>query len=84
MGVSRAAGAAGGTIHADVDVEFAGETAHCKQVPFQVSTAGDQTRITGTIPATLSDFRIDPPSLLTVPIKNQIPVTVETTWKRSQ
>jgi hypothetical protein len=47
-----------------------------------VTTTGDETRISGTIPATLSDFKIDPPSLLTVPIKNQIPVTVDLTWKK--
>jgi hypothetical protein len=35
----------------------------------------------GTIPATLRDFKIDPPSLLTVPIKNEIPVRVEMTWQ---
>ncbi len=77
-------GAASGTIHADLEVEFAGQTARYKQVPFQVTTTGDETRIAGTIPATLSDFKIDPPSLLTMPIKNEIPVTVEMAWKKSQ
>jgi hypothetical protein len=77
-------GATSGTIHADLDVEFAGETAHYKQVPFQVTSTADETRITGTIPATLFDFKIDPPSLLTMPIKNQIPVMLEMTWKKSQ
>jgi hypothetical protein len=33
-----------------------------------------------TVPATLSDFKIDPPSLLTMPVKNEIPVRVEMTW----
>ena len=77
-------GAASGTIHVDLEVEFAGQTAHYKQVRFEVTTSGDETRITGTIPATLSDFKIDPPSLLTMPIENQIPVTVELTWKKNQ
>jgi len=36
--------------------------------------------MTGTIPATLSDFKIDPPSLLTIPVKNEIPVHVDMTW----
>ncbi len=75
-------GAAAGTIHADLDVEFAGQTAHYRQVPFDVKTTGDETRITGTIPATLADFTIDPPSLLTMPIRNQIPVTVDLAWKK--
>jgi hypothetical protein len=38
-------------------------------------------KITGTIPSKLTDFKIDPPTLLTMPIKNDIPVKVEMTWK---
>jgi hypothetical protein len=70
------------TIHADLEVQFAGETVHYKQVPFQLVTQGNQVRLSGTIPATLSDFKIVPPSLLTMPIKNPIPVQVEMTWRR--
>jgi len=36
----------------------------------------------GTIPATLNDFKIEPPSLLTIPIKNDIPVQVDMTWRK--
>ncbi|MFY9726023.1 MAG: YceI family protein [Bryobacteraceae bacterium] len=68
------------TIHADLEVQFAGHTALYKQVPFQLAAQGTRIRITGTIPATLSDFKIDPPSLLTIPIKNEIPVSVDMTW----
>jgi hypothetical protein len=67
-------------IHADLEIEFAGATAQYKQVPFQVVTQGNQTRISGTIPATLSDFKIDPPSLLAMPVKNEIPVRLDMTW----
>jgi len=42
---------------------------------------GSETRITGTIPVKLSDFKIDPPSLLTMPIKNDIPVRIDMTWR---
>jgi hypothetical protein len=35
----------------------------------------------GTIPTTLADFKIDPPSLLAVAVKNEIPVKVEMTWR---
>ncbi len=35
----------------------------------------------GTIPSTCTDFKIDPPSFLTVAIKNEIPVHVEMTWR---
>ena len=69
------------TIQADLEIQFAGQTAHFKQVPFQLAKVGNQIRITGTIPATLSDFKIDPPTLLTMPVKNEIPVRVDLTWR---
>jgi hypothetical protein len=68
------------TVLVDLDIEFAGQTAHYKQVPLQLSTQGIETRISGTIPATLSDFKIEPPSLLAIPVKNDIPVRMEMTW----
>src|ERR1700726_4365967 len=72
---------ASATIHADLEVQFAGQTVTYKQVPFQQVTQGNETRISGTIPATLSDFKIDPPSLLAIPVKNEMPVHVEMTWR---
>ncbi len=71
------------TIHCDLEIHFAGQTATYKQVPFQAVTHGNDTEITGTIPTTVSDFKIDPPKLLMVPIKNDIPVRVDMTWHRS-
>jgi hypothetical protein len=68
-------------IYADLEVQFAGQTAHYKHVPFQRVTQGTEVRISGTIPATCSDFKIDRPSFLTVPIKNEIPVRVDLTWR---
>ena len=70
------------TIDANLEVQFAGQTAHYQHVPFQRVTEGNQVRITGTIPATCSDFKIDRPSFLTVPIKNEIPVKVDMTWQK--
>jgi hypothetical protein len=72
--------AAASTINADLEIQFAGQTAHYKQVPFKVEKQGGETHITGTIPATLTDFKIDPPSLLTMPVKNDIPVRIDMTW----
>jgi hypothetical protein len=68
------------TIHLDLEIQFAGQTVDYKRLPFQQSVQGSETRITGTIPAKLSDFKIDPPSLLTMPIKNDIPVRVCLSW----
>lgn len=71
------------TIHVDLDVQFAGQTAHYQNVAFQLSKQGNETRITGTIPAKCSDFKIDPPKLLTIPIKDEIPILVDATWRPS-
>jgi len=68
------------TIKADLEIQFAGQTAHYQQVPFEVKTEGNAKHITGTIPTTLSDFKIDPPSLLTMPVKSEIPVRIDMTW----
>ncbi len=70
------------TVYANLEVQFAGQTAHYQHVPFQRVTQGNQVRISGTIPATCSDFKIDRPSFLTVPIKNEIPVKVDMTWQK--
>ncbi|MGC1870208.1 MAG: hypothetical protein WA700_04550 [Acidobacteriaceae bacterium] len=70
------------TIYANLEVQFAGQTAHYQHVPFQRVTQGNQVRIIGTIPATCSDFKIVRPSFLTVPIKNEIPVKVDMTWQK--
>jgi hypothetical protein len=70
-----------GTVHADLEIQFAGQTVEYKQVPFEVTMQGTDAHLTGTIPATLSDFKIVPPTLLTVPIKNEIPIRVDMTWR---
>jgi hypothetical protein len=75
---------ASATIRADLEIQFAGQTAHYKEVPFQEVIQGNEARISGTIPTTLSDFKIDPPSLLAMPVKNEIPVRVEMTWRREK
>jgi hypothetical protein len=69
------------TVAVDLELQFAGQMAHYSRVPFQHSGQGNEARVSGTIPATLADFKIDPPSLLAIPIKNETPVTVEMTWR---
>ena len=68
------------TVHADLEIQFAGQTVHYSQVPFTRTQHGADVEIAGTIPATCSDFKIDRPSFLTVPIHNEIPVTIDLTW----
>jgi len=70
------------TLDCDLDVQFAGNTAHYTHIVFQQTIQGNTHHITGTVPSTLTDFKIPPPSFLTVPIKNEIPVKVDSTWQR--
>src|ERR1700723_3339879 len=69
------------TINADLEIQFAGQTVQYKKVRFKLDKQSGETHITGIIPVTLSDFKIDPPSLLTMPVKNDIPVRVDMTWR---
>ena len=73
-----------GTVHADLEVQFAGQTAYYKQVPLEIVMQGNEIKLIGTIPATVSDFKIDPPKLLMMPIKNEIPVRLEMTWEKEK
>ncbi|MEP7352884.1 MAG: hypothetical protein ABI824_06600 [Acidobacteriota bacterium] len=68
------------TILVDLDVEFGGQKVHYKQIAFERVAQGTQTKISGTVPLALSDFRIDPPKLLTVAVKNEVPLKVELVW----
>lgn len=70
------------TVNADLEIQFAGQTAQFKQVPFKLNRQGSDVHLTGTIPATLSDFKIEPPTLLTMPVKNEIPIRVDLTWRK--
>jgi hypothetical protein len=74
--------AASGTVHPDLQVELAGQTAEYRQAAFQVNLHGNEADVTGTIPAKMSDFHIQPPSLLTIPTKDEMPIKVSMTWHR--
>lgn len=69
------------TIHANLTIQFAGQTVQYKNVSFQRTQQGNSVEIKGSIPATCSDFKITPPSFLMMPIQNAIPVTVDLTWQ---
>jgi hypothetical protein len=45
------AAATSATVLLDMEVQFAGQTAQYKQVPFQMTAQGNQIRISGSIPA---------------------------------
>ncbi len=68
------------SFYADIEVQLAGQTAHYQHVPFQRTAQGNDIHITGTVPATCSDFKIERPTFLAIPIKNEIPVRVDMLW----
>ena len=70
----------GSAVRCDLEIDLAGHTAAYHQVPFTLVHEGTRMRISATIPAKLSDFKIPPPSLLTVPVKDDMPVRVDTVW----
>lgn len=70
------------TIYADLEVQFAGQTAHYSHVAFQRQSNGSEMRITGTVPSTCSDFKFAKPSFLGMTISNDIPVRVDATWRQ--
>lgn len=67
-------------VQCDLEIQFAGETARYKGVTVQVAKQGSEARLSATIPATLSDFKIDPPSLMTIPVRNEMPIRAEMIW----
>jgi hypothetical protein len=71
------------TLDCDLEVQFAANTAHYTHVQFQQTIAGSAHHITGVVPATLTDFKIEAPTFLTIPIKNAIPVRVDMVWHPS-
>jgi hypothetical protein len=73
--------ASSATIHADLEIQFAGQTVHYRQVPLQLTRQGSDFHVSGSIPATLSDFKIEPPTLLTMPVKNEIPIAIDMLWR---
>jgi hypothetical protein len=67
----------------DALVSFAGCTTTYHDVPLDLSDGPDGTiHVTGKLPLTLTDFKLEAPSLLGIPIKNAIPVTLDLYWKR--
>jgi len=70
------------TIQADLEIQIAGRTAQYKQISLQLATVGKETRISGTIPATLSDFKIDPASLPELCANPEAgPLNIQLSWR---
>jgi len=63
------------------EINFAGKTHTYNQIKFALTKEGSQYKVTGKLPLVLSDFNIERPTLLTVPIEDATPLDIETQWK---
>lgn len=70
------------TIYADVEIQFAGQTARYSHLVFQRQSQSGEVHVLGTVPSTCSDFNFERPSFLGLAISNEIPVQVDATWKQ--
>lgn len=68
-------------VEADLEVSFAGKKVNYPKIQLHVEWKSGEARITGVIPLNLKDFEIQPPSLLTMPIHDEVPVKLDMTWK---
>jgi hypothetical protein len=71
------------TIYADLEVHVSGETALYKQIRLQLASQGNETRISGTISANLSDFKIDAASLK-ASNGEETPVRIDMVWRNEK
>jgi hypothetical protein len=68
--------------NADLKIEFSSRTVTYAAVPFHRTQDGTATRLSGTIPLKIADFGVEAPKLLTMPIKDEAPVTVDLLWRK--
>jgi YceI-like domain len=72
------------SVTADLTVNFAGKKAVYPGVKLELSGwKKDEVHVKGVIPLRLKDFDIRPPTLLAMPIRDKVPVSLEMFWKRS-
>jgi hypothetical protein len=71
------------TVLADLEVNFAGTTVEYKKVSLDVEWTADEAHITGGFTLSLKAFGITPPSLLTMPIKDEVPIELDMLWKQA-
>ncbi len=73
-----------GILTADVIVNFAGQQKTYSQVALSVLECDSEgVHLTGTLPLSLKDFGIQPPSLLAMPIHDDVPVSLDMVWQRA-
>jgi hypothetical protein len=72
------------TIRADLEIHVGSRTTRYNNVAFEVTTQESEARLSGTIPDTLSDLKIDPASLRALSADSKAPVRIELTWRKKK
>ncbi len=71
------------TILGDLTVQFAGRTVEYPKARLEAKEWTSQSvRVTGRFSLSLKAYGIEPPSLLTMPVEDAVPVTLDTVWKK--
>lgn len=65
-------------------VEFAGQSQDYDHLAIKVEEQTDLVTVTGQLPLVLTAYKIELPTLLGVPIKDQAPVDFKLTWAREK
>lgn len=68
--------------NADIDLTFAGIKRTLKGIPFKIKNAGDSTEVSAQFELLLSQFQIERPTLLTIPIDDNVPIKFSAKWTR--
>ena len=69
-------------INLNFEVQFAGKKVSYKNVPFEIlKKNAHSVQTKGVITIKLNEFEITPPSLLAMPIKNEVPIEIDASWK---
>ena len=67
----------------DATITFAGKTVKYPKVKLDaLDWKPNGVHLKGLLPLKLTDFAIPPPSLLTMPVQNDVPVVLDLVWKK--
>ncbi len=71
------------TLTADLEINFAGKKVKCPNVSLKViDWTKDGAHIAAKISLSLKAYDITPPSLLAMPVQDEVPITLDMVWKR--
>ncbi|MCB0355873.1 MAG: hypothetical protein KDD40_02640, partial [Bdellovibrionales bacterium] len=66
---------------ANVEINFAGQKHNYKDVKFKVKKSADKYLVDTDMQLLLTDYNIERPKLLAIPIDNEMPISIHAVWK---